>query len=332
MAAAMGLVDREEIALGLACGESPAVIARRIGRQRSTVTREIARNTEFAYIGTPYRGSVAQKDTDRRRARPRPGKLAAGPLRRFVTDGLRERWSPQQIAASSRRDFPDRPELWVSHETIYQAVYLQARGSLREELTDQVALLRSGRTRRRPRSRVPKTAKVRPWLSLMIADRPPEVADRAVPGHWEGDLLVGVRSASAIATLVERTSRFVILVSLPDGRTSEYVVDQLAAAMRGLPGQLRRSLTWDQGSELAAHARFTLAADCTVYFCDPHSPWQRGSGPRGRAGGPSGRGRPPAVRRPARARRRARPAGCPAPLARRPRRRRRAPTGPAGRP
>jgi len=277
MATAMEFVEREEIALGLAVGESPAVIARRIGRHRSTVCREIARNSEFAYIGTPYRGSVAQKDTVRRRSRSRPSKLDGGRLREFVAAGLRKRWSPQQIAASSRREFPDRPELWVSHETIYQAIYLQARGSLREELADQVRLLRSGRSRRRPRTRGPATGNGLAWIGLRIAERPAEVADRAVPGHWEGDLLMGARNESAIATLVERTTRYLLLVALLGGRTSERVADELATAMRRLPDQLRRSLTWDQGSEMAAHDRFSVAADCPVYFCDPHSPWQRGS-------------------------------------------------------
>jgi IS30 family transposase len=168
----------------------------------------------------------------------------------------------------------------VSHETIYQAIYLQARGNLRTELSRQVAL-RSGRARRRPR---PETAGAirsqRPWLGMNISARPAEATDRAVPGHWEGDLLEGTRRAgqnSAIATLVERSTRFVILVGLPEGKLSEHVAAQLAAAMAWLPRRLRASLTWDQGTEMAAHHQFTIATDCPVYFCDPHSPWQRGT-------------------------------------------------------
>jgi IS30 family transposase len=174
-------------------------------------------------------------------------------------------------------DFPDRPELQVSHETIYQAIYVQSRGGLRREVA---AALRSGRARRRPQPRSTPAGAARgrrPWITLRIADRPPEVADRAVPGHWEGDLLMGAGNRSAIATLVERSSRFVLLCPLPHGRTADAVADALAASMSRLPDTLRRSLTWDQGSEMALHARFSIATGAPVYICDPHSPWQRGS-------------------------------------------------------
>ena len=192
-----------------------------------------------------------------------------------MIERLNLRWSPRQIAVGLRLEFPDRPELQVSHETIYQAIYLQGRGRLRDELKHQKAL-RSGRTRRRAQPAGPVSSN-RSWVGLNISERPPEAADRAVPGHWEGDLLIGKGNRSAIATLVERSSRFVMLVSLPEGKVSDHVIGQLATAMGRLPGALRRSLTWDQGSELARHAEFTLATDCPVYFCDPHSPWQRGS-------------------------------------------------------
>jgi transposase, IS30 family len=167
--------------------------------------------------------------------------------------------------------------MWVSHETIYQAIYLQSRGNLRAELARQKAL-RSGRAARRARGTAAGAVRsTRPWLGLNIAARPAEAADRAVPGHWEGDLVIGRNGASAVATLVERATRFVLLVGLPDGRVSEHVVAQLSTAMGRLPAQLRRSLTWDQGTEMARHADFSVATDCPVYFCDPHSPWQRGS-------------------------------------------------------
>jgi IS30 family transposase len=201
-------------------------------------------------------------------------------LRDLVVDLLRRRWSPQQIAARLRQDFPDRAELWVSHETIYQAIYLQARGNLRADLSRQVAL-RSGRAARQRRSQAGGAVRSsRPWLGLNISQRPAEATDRAVPGHWEGDLLEGTRRGghnSAIATLVERSTRFVILVALPGGKLSEHVAVQLAAAMAWLPARLRASLTWDQGPEMAAHHKFSIKTGCPVYFCDPHHPWQRGS-------------------------------------------------------
>jgi transposase, IS30 family len=277
MAARLSAAEREEIALGRAAGESVRAIARRLGRQPSTVSREVSPDERY---GQQYRASVGDYRCYLRSRRPRRAKLAVvGPLRAQVLALLRRRWSPQQIAARLRVEFPDAAEMRVSHETIYQAVYLQARGGLRAELGRQQAL-RSGRVARRPRPAAGGPLRSsRPWLGLRISDRPAEVADRAVPGHWEGDLLEGGRGAggSAIATLVERQTRFVMLVGLPAGKVSEHVVAQLAAAMGRLPARLRSSLTWDQGSEMARHARFSVATDCPVYFCDPHSPWQRGS-------------------------------------------------------
>jgi IS30 family transposase len=255
-----------------------------LGRSHSTVSREVARHSLHRHavrFGRPemaYKATCAHRSAATAAARPKRAKLAVrGRLRSLVLRLLRQRWSPQQIAARLRTDFGDRPEMWVSHETIYQAIYLQSRGNLRAELSRQKAL-RSGRAARRPRAAEAGAVRsTRSWLGLNIADRPAEAADRAVPGHWEGDLVIGKDGASAVATLVERTSRFVLLVGLPDGRVSEHVTAQLSAAMAGLPDQLRRSLTWDQGTEMARHAEFSLAADCPVYFCDPHAPWQRGS-------------------------------------------------------
>jgi IS30 family transposase len=198
-----------------------------------------------------------------------------------VREKLALRWSPVQISRWLRAQFPEQPERWVSHETIYQAVYYQARGGMRQELARQVAL-RSGRAARRTQSRLAGAERAgrsaRPWLAdLHISTRPAEVADRAVFGHWEGDLVIGARGTSAIITLVERSTRYVMLGALPDSRVSDAVIDVLVNLMRRLPAELRKTLTWDQGSEMARHARFSLATDCTVYFCDPHAPWQRGS-------------------------------------------------------
>jgi IS30 family transposase len=272
------VVEREEIALGRARGESMRSIAARLGRAPSTVSREIGAHS-FEGHGAPYRAVCAQRSAWHAARRPKRPRLAAGGAgpRASVVAGLRRRWSPRQIAGWLRLEFPDAPEMWVSHETIYRAVYLQARGNLRAELRHQ-QVLRSGRVHRRPQvSAAGAVRSRRPWLGLNISERPAEAADRAVPGHWEGDLLVGARNASVVATLVERTTRYLMLVALPDGRVSEHVVAQLAHAMTGLPAHLRRSLTWDQGSELAAHPQFTLTTGCPVYFCDPRSPWQRGT-------------------------------------------------------
>ena len=277
MAARLSLAEREEIALGRAADLSIRKIAELIGRAPSTVSREIA-NHSFEWYGAPYRAVLAHASSKRAHRRPKTARLAKGGPgpRKLVLAKLRKRWSPEQIAAWLRRRHPQDRTMWVSHETIYQAVYVQSRGNLRAELAGQKAL-RSGRRARKPRDAAAGPLRSsRPWLGLNISQRPAEVADRAVPGHWEGDLILGGRS-SAIATLVERSSRFVILVSLPEGWPSQQVAQRLAAAMSRLPEQLRRSLTWDQGTEMAAHADFTVATDCPVFFCDPHSPWQRGS-------------------------------------------------------
>jgi len=191
-----------------------------------------------------------------------------------VEHRLALRWSPQQISARLVRDYPDDPEMRVSHETIYRSLFVQARGALRKELTKY---LRTRRTQRRSHQRTEYSGTGRIREMVMISKRPPEAADRAVPGHWEGDLLVGKGGRSAIGTLVERSSRYVMLVHLPKGRTAEAVRLALTEQLHKLPAELRRTLTWDQGKEMADHVKFSLATNMRVYFCDPHSPWQRGS-------------------------------------------------------
>jgi len=278
-------------------GASIPRIAVVLGRSRSTVWRELARNNSHRHgpknprgargdrpgWGGLYRwGYHAERAQERARLRalrPRPVKLRRGTaLRTLVLNKLRQRWSPQQIAGWLRRHYPEQPEYQVSHETIYQALYLQGRGHLRAELARQVAL-RSGRTRRHRRAQAAGAVRsARPWtVDLHISGRPAQATDRAVPGHWEGDLLVGAGNRSAIVTLVERTTRYVLLGALPDGRVSESVVGVLSELITRLPQHLRGSLTWDCGTELAQHTRFTVATGCPVYFCDPHSPWQRGT-------------------------------------------------------
>jgi transposase, IS30 family len=248
-------------------------IAEELGRNRSTISRELRNNAHP--VSGDYRPHAAQARARARRPRPKTGKIAANPaLRQAVQDGLDLRWSPEQIVARLRRDFPDRPEMHVVHETIYQSLYVQGRGELRRELT---AALRTGRALRRPRRQAQQRTPRMSTPMVMISERPAEADDRAVPGHWEGDLIIGKDKKSAIGTLVERTTRYVMLVHLPHGRSAEVVRDALIDTMSGLPAHLRRSLTWDQGGEMAAHAGFTVATDIPVYFCDPHSPWQRGS-------------------------------------------------------
>jgi transposase, IS30 family len=274
-------VEREEIGLGRAAGESIRSIAARLNRDPSTVSREVGR---YGRYGQPYKPSAASWASwlrHRRRGRCRRPRLAVeGRLRSRVIELLDKRYSPQQIAGVLRVEHPHESEMWVSHETIYQAIYVQARGNLRAALSRQVAL-RSGRTRRRPRAVAGGAVRSnRDWLGLNISERPAAAADRAVPGHWEGDLVEGGHrsgSGGAIITLVERATRYVILIALPGGKLSEHVAAQLVAGMSQLPERLRQTLTWDQGSEMAKHAQFTLAVDCPVYFCDPRSPWQRGS-------------------------------------------------------
>ena len=267
----LSLGEREEISRGLAAGESCRVIAGRLGRAASTVTREVAANG----CRRGYRAVKADEDAYQRARRPKVCMLAARPeLAMVVSERLQQRWSPEQIAGWLRRMHPDDPTRWVSHETIYRSLFVQARGALRHELT---AHLRTRRVMRRPRGTNPLRAKTMGQLRDMvhIRERPAEVADRAVPGHWEGDLIRGT-GASAIATLVERSSRLVLLAKL-DGVDADTVAAALRAHVLSLPVQLRRSLTWDQGKEMARHAQFTIDTGVQIYFCDPKSPWQRGS-------------------------------------------------------
>ena len=267
----LSVAEREEIAVGVAAGEALAVIAGRLGRHPSTVGREVRRNAGW---GGGYRALVAQARAEERARRPKTARLAADPrLRAWVAAGLEKRWSPEQVSVMLRQEFPDDPEMRVSHETIYQSVYVQGRGALRRELAGS---LRTGRALRKPRRQGGQRAGRIPGM-VMISERPAEVEDRAVPGHWEGDLIMGARNASAIGTLVERSTRFVLLLHLPGGRDAESVAAAMTGAMAGLPAALRRSLTWDQGKEMARHREISLATDLDIYFCDPHSPWQRGS-------------------------------------------------------
>jgi transposase, IS30 family len=269
----LSLAEREEIALGLAEKRSIRAIAKSLGRQASTISREIARNRGGSY-GWRYRASVGQDRADRMARRPKVAKLAHNvALHQRVQTNLTQQWSPQQIARRLRSDFPDDAEMWVSHETIYQALYVQGRGALRRELTK---CLRTGRAMRKPQRR-PDRRQTRIPDMVMISERPAEVADRAVPGHWEGDLIIGKNSASAIGTLVERATRYVLLLHLPTDHGALAVQDAMLTAIRTLPQHLWRSLTWDQGIEMARHKAITLAADLPIYFCDPASPWQRGT-------------------------------------------------------
>jgi transposase, IS30 family len=267
----LSVCEREEIAAGVAAGEPLRQIAARLGRAPSTVSREVARN---GYLGRyRYRALAAQAQADFRARRPKMAKLAGNDqLRDWVQARLGERWSPEQISIMLRQQFPDEPEMRVSHETIYQSLYVQGRGALRRELA---ACLRTGRALRKPRRRDgERRGRIKDMV--MISERPAEAGDRAVPGHWEGDLIIGSRN-SAIGTLVERSTRFVLLLHLPHGRDAASVAAAMTEAMAGLPAALRRSLTWDQGQEMAAHAQVALATGLEIYFCDPHSPWQRGS-------------------------------------------------------
>jgi IS30 family transposase len=263
--------EREEISRGLAAGESLRVIAAKLGRAPSTVSREVLRNGGRRR----YRATRAELAAWDRARRPKSSKLAVNDELRVVVEAKLELdWSPEQIARWLRREYPNNSEMWVSHETIYLSLFVQAKGALRKQLTEH---LRTGRKTRRPKVRTARGhGKGQIVDAVTIRERPAEVEDRAVPGHWEGDLLLG-SAHSQIATLVERQTRFVMLVRLPDGRSTAHVVDALAAHITTLPDQLRRSLTWDRGLEMADHARFTVDTGVAVYFCDPKSPWQRGS-------------------------------------------------------
>jgi IS30 family transposase len=314
--------EREQLALLRAQGLGVRACAGRLGRAPSTISRELRRNAATRGRTCDYRATTAQWHADRAARRPKPAKLATNPrLQQYVQDRLagviatpdgvvlagptvpwtgrrhgrrRHRrwgraWSPEQIARRLTLDFPDDPTMRVSHEAIYQALYVQGRGALRRELT---ACLRTGRALRVPRARTHRTGRGFVPAELLISERPAEAADRAVPGHWEGDLILGLGS-SAIGTLVERTTRFTLLLHLPPmpghgpgarekngpalaGHGAEAVRDAIARAITTLPAQLRRSLTWDQGAELAQHVQLRIDTGLAIYFCDPHSPWQRG--------------------------------------------------------
>ena len=255
-------------------GHTVRGIATELGRSPATVSRELRRNVDPDSGG--YRPFTAQRLAAGRRARPGRGKLVRDPvLRQFVQQRLGKRWSPEQISAALRGEFPDEPERHLVHESIYQAIYRPELGGLRRDLPQ---VLRTGRRRRKPHRRRDARRPGRLVDMTMIDQRPAEAAGRTVPGHWEGDLITGAANRSAIGTLVERVSRFTILLHLPSGRhTAEDVRDALVAAMGQLPAELRRSLTWDQGSELALHADIAQALGMPVFFCQPHSPWQRPS-------------------------------------------------------
>jgi IS30 family transposase len=278
----LSLEEREEIEELTAQGKCPAEVARVLGRHRSTITRELKRHARTrgrhrtgTPVSVPYAARVAQARSEASACRPKDTKLAKNPrLVEYITEKLsgRSRWSPEQISHALRQEFPDDEQMRISHETIYTELYVQGRGHLRADLH---RCLRTGRARRAPRS-----SAVRPRVpgELLIANRPKDVDGRTVPGHWDGDLIVGNNNGSAIGTLVERYTRFVILLHLPDRHDAESVADQIAEQMSRLPAHLARSLTWDQGSELVgSHRRVAAENDLTVWFCDPASPWQRGT-------------------------------------------------------
>jgi IS30 family transposase len=264
----LGLADREEISLGLGAGESFTAIAGRLGRAVSSVSREVGVNGGR----DGYRAWRAHQRARERARRPKGCKLDDPRLAAAVSAQLAGWWSPQQIASRLRIAHPSDPMMRVSHETIYQSLYVQGRGELRRELA---RCLRSGRAARRPRRPADDRGQI-PG-KVMISERPAEAADRAVPGHWEGDLIIGKANKTAVGTLVERTTRFVLLLHLPAGYAAGDVEDAMRTAIGTLPAALARSVTWDQGHEMARHAEFTIATGIPVYFCDPHSPWQRGS-------------------------------------------------------
>jgi len=269
--ARLQLADREEIMVGLSRGDTCEVIGVLLGRDESTISREIARNGGRE----EYRAWAAEKATHARGKRPKSEKLALNPaLCAAVEFMLEQHWSPEEISGRLPLEFPDDEGMRVSPETIYQSLFVQGRGALRREL---VSCLRTGRTHRKPAARAVSGSN-RLKDMVMIADRPAEVEDRAVPGHWEGDLILGsVASRSSIGTLVERTSRLLLLFPLGTDRTALNTRIKLTEIIQTLPVQMCRTLTWDQGREMAQHAQFTVDTGVQVYFCDPHSPWQRGS-------------------------------------------------------
>ncbi len=263
------LAEREEISRGVAAGDSLRMMAARLGRAPSTISRELARNGGRS----SYRAHRADRTAWRRARRPKPSKLAENPeLRGLVEEKLELWWSPRQISRWLCEAYPADEEMRVSHETIYQSLFIQGKGALRKELW---RCLRTGRATRRPQGR-PKSTKGQIRDMVMISQRPAEVEDRAVPGHWEGDLLMGKRQ-TAIGTLVERWSRYVMLFALPDGNSAEAVRVALSATVQRLPEHLWESLTWDQGKEMAQHTQFSVDTGVEVFFCDPNSPWQRGT-------------------------------------------------------
>jgi IS30 family transposase len=267
-AGCLSIGDREQILLGIGRGDSLSAIARILKRSPSTVTREVnADGGREQY--SAWRSHQRAREHARR---PKSCKLARGKLHREVSRRLLELWSPQEIARRLPLDYPDEPAMRVSHETIYQSLFIQGRGELRRELA---RCLRSGRTARRPRGRVDKRGQL-PGM-VMISERPAEVEDRAVPGHWEGDLILGAGARSAVGTLVERSSRLVLLLHMNGDRSAMAVDAAMRKAITTLPRELKKSITWDQGAEMSKHTSFTIATGIPIYFCDPHSPWQKGS-------------------------------------------------------
>jgi len=266
----LSLDDRIEIRLGIERGESYQRIGDRIGRNKSTVCREVTNNGGL--VG--YKPAQAHRRAWERARRPKPTKLETNErLCRRVVEDLEKHWSPEQISVRLLYEFPDDETMRVSHETIYKSIYVQGRGSLRRELA---ACLRTGRAQRRPQGRVERRGRI-PGM-VMISQRPAEAEDRAVPGHWEGDLIMGsTASNSAIGTLVERATRYVMLLHLPNGHGAAAVRDAMTETIKTLPDHLWKSITWDQGREMAQHTRFSVDTGIDIYFCDPHSPWQRGS-------------------------------------------------------
>jgi IS30 family transposase len=291
----LSIVEREEIMVGTSHGESIRSMARRLGRAPSTIMREIyfngrCRDAPGRYralhrfganrggwdANSGYRASLAQQRSEARARRPKTGKLGrCGELCGVVQALLANKHSPEQIAGVLAKTYPDRPEMQVSHETIYRALYVQGRGELRRELH---RCLRTGRALRKPRARSTQDDRRGRIPGMVnISERPAEVADRAVPGHWEGDLIIGKNLASQMGTLVERSTGFVQLLHLPASREADVVAEAMIAKIQALPQNLWKTLTWDQGHEMAAHARISIDAGIDIYFCDPHSPWQRGS-------------------------------------------------------
>ncbi len=262
------LAEREEISLGLRRGHTLSAIAAELERSVSTVSREVAANGGRG----DYRAWRAHDRAHQRSHRPKATKLAHPQLAAQVTRWLIKWWSPQEIARRLRLEYPDDPMMWVSHETIYKTLFVQGRGELRRELT---RCLRTGRAKRRPQGRIETRGRI-PGM-VMISERPADVDDRAVPGHWEGDLIIGKNAKSAVGTLVERSTRYVMLLHLPDGRLPAQVDVAMRRAIRKLPKELVRTITWDQGKEMHRHVDFTVDTGVQIYFCDPHSPWQRGS-------------------------------------------------------